>query len=124
MIVVMRRYEPTTPRTKRAALNDIITNLAGRRDGATSPQVEGAHETCNALACKPLDEDLRVTIIIETRVKDLKGWFEFANQDVTHPCVREEILRFIERRDTFGGPRKPIPDECGATLCSVGATRA
>ena len=66
-----------------------------------------AHEEVRGLGRRV--EDLRVTVIIDLRTKDLKEHLELITREMKYKEVREEIMSFVERkRDLFGTQLKAM----------------
>ena len=74
MRLLVKRFEPRTPGTKRAVLKSIINNPAAKKTEeieANLMRVEELIKKHEHLANDTLPEDLRVTVIIDLCVKDL-----------------------------------------------------
>ena len=106
MRLLVKRFEPRTPGTKRAVLKSIINNPAARKTEdmeANLMKVEELIKKYEHLSTETLPQDLKVTVIIDLCVKELKEHLELITRDLTYQEVREEILSYVERkRETFG----------------------
>ena len=84
MRLLMKRYEPRTPGTKRALLKAVINNTPAKK-----PEDIEKYEV---LGGESLPEDLRVTVIIDLCTKDLKEHLELITREMKYKEVREEIM--------------------------------
>lgn len=112
MRLLVKRFEPRTPGTKRAVLKSIINNPAAKKTEeieANLMRVEELIKKYEHLANDTLPEDLRVTVIIDLCVKDLKEHLELITKEMTYKEVRDEIISYVERkRDSFGNQLKAM----------------
>ena len=112
MRLLVKRFEPRTPGTKRAVLKSIINNPAAKKTEeieANLMRVEELIKKYEHLANDTLPEDLRVTVIIDLCVKDLKEHLELITKEMTYKEVRDEIISYVERkRDSFGNQFKAM----------------
>ena len=103
MRLLMKRFEPRTPGTKRALLKAIISNPASNK------QVEEYMKHYEVVAGADLPEDLKVTVIIDLCTKDLKEHLELSTREMTYKQVRDEIISYAERkRNAFSNDLKPM----------------
>ena len=104
--LLMMRYEPKNPGTKRAILKAIINNQPAKKAEDIEGNLMAVEELMKkyeAIARDNLPEDLKVRVIIDLRVKDLKDHLELTTKDLSYKDVRDEILSYVERkRDVFG----------------------
>lgn len=112
MRLLMKRYEPRTPGTKRALLKAVINNPAAKKPDEIEKNlmhVEELMKKYEVLSGQPLPEDLRVTVIIDLCTKDLKEHLELITREMTYKDVRDEIQSYVERkRDQFGTQLKAM----------------
>ena len=80
MRLLMKRYEPRTPGTKRALLKAIINNPASKKPDELEKNLMKVEEYMHyeAMAGADLPEDLKVTVIIDLCTKDLKEHLELS----------------------------------------------
>ena len=112
MRLLHRRYEPRTPGTKRALLKAIINNSPSKKPEDIEKNmmhVEELMKKYEIMSGDPLPEDLRVTVIIDLCVKDLKEHLELITREMTYKEVREEIMSYVERkRNAFSNDLKAM----------------
>ena len=112
MRLLTRRFEPRTPGTKRALLKAIINNQPAKKVQdieANLMHVEELMRKYESLAKEVLPEDLKVTVIIDLTIKDLKEHMELSTKDMKYKEVRDEIMSYVERkRETFGNQLKAM----------------
>ena len=112
MRLLMKRYEPRTPGTKRALLKAVINNLPSKRPDEIEKNmmhVEELMRKYEQLAGEGLPEDLRITVIIDLCTKDLRERLEHGTKDMSYKQVRDEIMAYVERkRDLFGSQVKAM----------------
>ena len=105
MRLLMKRYEPRTPGTKRALLKAIINNPPAKKPDETEKNllaVENLIRKYEVMAGEPLPEDLRITVIIDLCPRDLREHLELSTKEMTYKEVRDEISNYVERkRDSF-----------------------
>ena len=112
MRLLMKRFEPRTPGTKRALLKAVINNGSSKRPDEIEKNlmhVEELMKRYEVLAGSELPEDLRVTVIIDLCTKDLKEHLELMTREMKYKEVRDEIMSYVERkRDLFGSQLKAM----------------
>ena len=112
MRLLMKRYEPRTPGTKRALLKAVINNPAAKKPDDIEKNlmhVEELMKKYEALGGQALPDDLRVTVIIDLCTKDLKEHLELITREMLYKEVRDDIMSYVERkRDLFGGQLKAM----------------
>ena len=94
MHLLMMRYEPRTPGTKRALLKAVINNLPSKRPDEIDKNmmhVEELMRKYEQLAGEGLPEDLRLAVIIDLCTKDLRELMHGARH---------------QRHELQGGPRR------------------
>ena len=110
--LLMRRYEPKTPGTKRAVLKTIINNSPAKKPDEVEKnlmQVEELMRRYEQMADKSLPEDLKVTVIIDLCPKDFREHLELTTKDKEYKEVREEVMSYVERkREQFGSQLKAM----------------
>ena len=104
--LLMKRFEPRTPGTKRALLKAITNNIPSKKPNELEKNlmhVEELMKRYELLAGAELPEDLRVTVFIDLCTKDLKEHLELITREMTYKEVRDEIMSYVERkRDQLG----------------------
>ena len=112
MRLLMKRYEPRTPGTKRALLKAVINNAPAMKPEDIEKNLMNVEELMKkyeVLGGESLPEDLRVTVIIDLCTKDFKEHLELITREMKYREVREEIMSFVERkRDLFGTQLKAM----------------
>ena len=112
MRLIVKRYEPRTPATKRALLKAVINNPQAKKVEDIEinlMHVEEVIKKYENLARDSLPEDLQVTVIIDLCTKDLKEHLELITKEMTYKEVRDEIISYVERkRDSFGNQLKAM----------------
>ena len=112
MRLLMKRFEPKTPGTKRALLKAVINNPPAKKPEDIEKNlmhVEELMKRYEVLGGEPLPEDLRVTVIIDLCTKDLKEHLELITREMKYKEVRDEIMSYVERkRDLFGNQLKAM----------------
>ena len=139
MRLLMKRYEPRTPGTKRALLKAIINNPASNKPDELEKnlmKVEEYMKHYEVMAGADLPEDLKVTVIIDLCTKDLKEHLELSTREMTYKQVRDEIISYAERkRNAFsndlkshgrgrGGGRPCVDGSAWSTTTSSGTSTA
>ena len=112
MRLLVKRYEPRTPGTKRALLKAVINNAPGKKPEEIEKNLMSVKELMKkyeVLGGEPLPEDLRVTVIIDLCTKDFKEHLELITREMKYKEARDEIMSFVERkRDLFGTQLKAM----------------
>ena len=110
--LLMKRYEPRTPGTKRALLKAIINQAPAKKPDdleKTLMHLEELIKKYEVMGGAELPEDLRVALIIDMCHKDLKEHLELTTKDMTYREVRDEIVNYAERkRNAFGNDLKAM----------------
>ena len=120
MRLLMKRYEPRTPATKRALLKAIINNVPAKKPDELEKnlmKVEEYMKKYEVMAGNELPEDLKVTVIIDLCTKDLKEHLELSTREMSYKQARGEIISYAERRrSAFSSDLKAMDvDECCET---------
>ena len=110
--LVLKRYEPRTPGTKRAILKAAF-NLKPAKSLEEVEKVllhvEELVRKYDSMASQPLAEDVRATVLMEVCPKDLKDHLELTTGELVYREVRELIQNYVERkRDQFGKDLKAM----------------
>ena len=112
MRLLMKRFEPKTPGTKRALLKAVINSTPAKKPEDIEKNLMHTEELMKryeVLGGEPLPEDLRVTVIIDLCTKDLKEHLELITREMKYKEVRDEIMSYVERkRDLFGNQLKAM----------------
>ena len=110
--LLMKRYEPRTPGTKRALLKAVINNPQAKKPDDIEKNlmhVEELMKKYETMSGEALPEDLRATVIIDLCTKDLKEHLELSTKDMKYREIRDEITGYVERkRDQFGSQLKAM----------------
>jgi hypothetical protein len=110
--LLMKRYEPRTPGTKRALLKAIINQVPAKKPEElekTLMHLEELMKKYESMGGAELPEDLRVALIIDMCHKDLKEHLELTTKDMSYREVRDEIVNYAERkRNAFGNDLKAM----------------
>jgi hypothetical protein len=110
--LLMKRYEPRTPGTKRALLKAIINQAPAKKPEdleKTLMHLEELMKKYEGMGGAELPEDLRVALIIDMCHKDLKEHLELNTKDMSYKEVRDEIVNYAERkRNAFGNDLKAM----------------
>jgi hypothetical protein len=112
MRLLMKRYEPRTPGTKRALLKAIINQNPAKKPEELEKNLMHLEELIKKyeqMGGAELPEDLRVALIIDMCHKDLKEHLELTTKDMSYKEVRDEIVNYAERkRNAFGNDLKAM----------------
>ena len=114
MRLLVNRYEPRTPGTKRALLKAIINNPPAKKAEDIEANLMHMEELISkyesmAGGDERLPTDLKVTVMIDLCVKDLREHLELNTKDMLYKQVRDEIMSYVERkRDNFGNQMKAM----------------
>jgi hypothetical protein len=112
MRLLMKRYEPRTPGTKRALLKAIINQAPAKKPEdleKTLMHLEELIKKYEAMGGAELPEDLRVALIIGMCHKDLREHLELTTKEMSYKEVRDEIVNYAERkRNAFGNDLKAM----------------
>ena len=95
MRLLMKRYEPWTPGTKRALLKAVINNLPSKRPDEIEKNmmhVEELMRKYEQLTGEGLPEDLRITVIIDLCTKDLRERLEHGTKDMSWRTLSASVI--------------------------------
>ena len=110
--LLMKRYEPRTPGTKRALLKAIINNPAAKKPDEVEKnlmKVEEYIKKYEVMSVSELPEDLKVTVLIDLCPTDLKEHLELTTREMTYKQVRDEVISYTERkRNAFSNDLKAM----------------
>ena len=101
MRLLMKRYEPRTPGTKRAILKAILNQSAAKKIDEIEKALmnfEDLLKRYDSMSGETLPEDLRVTIALDLCTKDLQEHLEITTRDKSYREVREEMMSYVERK--------------------------
>ena len=99
--LIMKRYEPRTPGTKRALLKTIFNMKAAKKVEEIEKNVLKLEEIYNryeSMSKNELPEDIKTVIMIELCTPDLKEHLEFNLKDVEYKEAREAVMAYVERK--------------------------
>ena len=99
--LLMKRYEPRTPGTKRALLKAIFNLKAAKKVEDIEKNVLRLEEIFNryeVMAKEGLPEDIKTVIMIELCTPELKEHLEFNIKDVSYKETREAVMAYVERK--------------------------
>ena len=99
--LVMKRYEPRTPGTKRALLKSLFNMKAAKKVEEIEKnllRVEEIYSRYETMAKEKLQEDIKTVIMTELCTPELKEYLEFNNKDVSYKDTREAIMAYVERK--------------------------
>ena len=110
--LLVKRYVPKTPGTKRALLKAIINQNPAKKPEELEKNLMHLEELIKKyeqMGGAELPEDLRVALIIDMCHKDLKEHLELTTKDMSYKEVRDEIVNYAERkRNAFGNDLKTM----------------
>ena len=99
--LVMKRYEPRTPGTKRALLKCLFNMKAARKVEEIEKnllRVEEIYSRYETMTKERLPEDIKTVIMTELCTPELKEYLEFNNKDISYKDTREAIMAYVERK--------------------------
>ena len=99
--LVMKRYEPRTPGTKRALLKVLFNMKAARKVEEIERnllRVEEIYSRYETMTKEKMQEDIKTVIMTELCTPELKEYLEFNNRDVSYKDTREAIMAYVERK--------------------------
>lgn len=99
--VLTTRCEPRAPRSKLADLRPNIGDPHARHVEYTEPNlmnVEANMRRCEALAGKPLDDHVAVTVLSKSCLGDPRDRLETMSKDIKFRAHRNDLGRDIKRR--------------------------
>ena len=99
--LVMKRYEPRTPGTKRALLKSLFNMKAAKRIEEIEKnilRVEEIYARYEVMSKEAIQEDIKTVIMTELCTPELKEYLEFNNKDYDYKDTREAIMAYVERK--------------------------
>ena len=99
--LVLRRYEPRTPGTKRALLKSLFNMKAAKKTEDIERnilRVEEIYARYEVMSKEAIQEDIKTVIMTELCTPELKEYLEFNNKDFDYKETREAIMAYVERK--------------------------
>ena len=99
--LLMKRYEPRTPATKRALLKSIFNMKAAKKVEEIEKnllKLEDIFTRYETMSNTKLPEDIKTVIMIELSTPDLKEHLEFNLKDMGYKETREAVMTYVERK--------------------------
>ena len=99
--LLMKRYEPRTPATKRALLKTIFNMKSAKKVEEIEKNIlklEDIYTRYESMSNTKLPEDIKTVIMIELCTPDLKEHLEFNLKDVGYKETREAVMAYVERK--------------------------
>ena len=99
--LLMRRYEPRTPGTKRALLKNLFNMKAAKRIEEIEKnllRVEETYARYEIMSSAAIPEDIKTVILTELCTPELKEYLEFNSKDYGYKETREAIMSYVERK--------------------------
>ena len=99
--LLMRRYEPRTPGTKRALLKNLFNMKAAKRIEEIEKnllRVEETYARYEIMSSAAIPEDIKTVILTELCTPELKEYLEFNSKDYGYKETREAIMAYVERK--------------------------
>ena len=99
--LLMRRYEPRTPGTKRALLKNLFNMKAAKRIEEIEKnllRVEETYARYEVMSSAAIPEDIKTVILTELCTPELKEYLEFNSKDYGYKETREAIMSYVERK--------------------------
>ena len=99
--LLMRRYEPRTPGTKRALLKNLFNMKAAKRIEEIEKnllRVEETYARYEVMSSAAIPEDIKTVILTELCTPELKEYLEFNSKDYGYKETREAIMAYVERK--------------------------
>ena len=99
--LLMKRYEPRTPATKRALLKTIFNMKAAKKVDEIEKNIlklEETYKRYEAMSDAKLPEDIKTVIMIELCTPKLKDHLEFTSKDLSYKETREAVIAYVERK--------------------------
>ena len=120
--LLMKRYEPRTPATKRALLKSIFNMKAAKKVEEIEKnllRLEDIFTRYETMSNTKLPEDIKTVIMIELSTPDLKEHLEFNLKDMGYKETREAVMAYVERKRKdpltameVGSHERDYYDEC------------
>ena len=99
--LLMRRYEPRTPGTKRALLKNLFNMKAAKKIEEIERnllRVEETYARYEIMSNAAIPEDIKTVILTELCTPELKEYLEFNSKDYGYKETREAIMAYVERK--------------------------
>ena len=99
--LLMRRYEPRTPGTKRALLKSLFNMKPAKRIEEIEKnllRVEEIYARYEVMSKAAIPEDIKTVIMTELCTPELREYLEFNNKDYDYKETREAITSYVERK--------------------------
>ena len=99
--LLMRRYEPRTPGTKRALLKTLFTMRSAKKIEEIEKnllRVEEIYARYEIMSKAAIPEDIKTVIMTELCTPELKEYLEFNSKDYDYKETREAIMSYVERK--------------------------
>ena len=99
--LLMRRYEPRTPGTKRALLKTLFNMKAAKKIEEIEKnllRVEEIFARYEVMSKAAIPEDIKTVIMTELCTPELKEYLEFNNKDYDYKETREAVMSYVERK--------------------------
>ena len=99
--LLMKRYEPRTPGTKRALLKSLFTMRPAKRIEEIEKnilRVEEIYARYEVMSKAAIPEDIKTVIMTELCTPELKEYLEFNSKDYEYKDTREAIMSYVERK--------------------------
>ena len=99
--LLMRRYEPRTPGTKRALLKSLFTMRPAKKIEEIEKnilRVEEIYARYEIMSKAAIPEDIKTVIMTELCTPELKEYLEFNTKDYEYKDTREAIMSYVERK--------------------------
>ena len=99
--LLMRRYEPRTPGTKRALLKTLFNMKPAKRIEEIEKnllRVEEIYARYEVMSKAAIPEDIKTVIMTELCTPELKEYLEFNSKDYDYKDTREAVMSYVERK--------------------------
>merc|ERR1711888_320540 len=99
--LLMKRYEPRTPATRRALLKSIFNMKSAKKVDEIEKNIlklEETYKRYEMMSPDKLPDDIKTVIMIGLCTPELKEHLEFNNKDVTYKETREAVMAYVERK--------------------------
>ena len=99
--LLMKRYEPRTPGTKRALLKSLFTTRPAKKIEEIERnilRIEEIYARYVVMSKAAIPEDIKTVIMTELCTPELKEYLEFNSKDYEYKETREAIMSYVERK--------------------------
>ena len=118
--LLMRRYEPRTPGTKRALLKSLFNMKPAKKIEEIEKnllKVEDVYARYEVMSNEALPADVKTVIMTELCTPELKEFLEFNSKDFGYKETREAIMAYVERKRKDPLTAMEVGNhECGDTI--------